>query len=197
MAVFSGGRWIRAGLLQTPPDFWPAAQQQQQQANDLTNEELDRDGEGGLKDRGLSFWHFPGNQDGEDIKALFKARLADAEELFTPDERVDIIEEAKSIFALCASLVDELDVLVGTSSPPLGSTSTSTSTSTPNSTQKDGKEEKVQVVPLEPDFATDLRVTPPTGKQADALRAFVRRPDVTGVLVAVGCLACVAVLKLQ
>ncbi|KAG9380682.1 Heme-oxygenase multi-domain protein [Pyrenophora tritici-repentis] len=99
MAIFSGGRWIRGGLLQAPPGFWPA---------DHNGQEAD------LQDRGLSFWHFPGSADGEDIKAEFKARLAAAEDLFTPDERVDIIEEAKHIFRLCATLVDELDEMIGT-----------------------------------------------------------------------------------
>ncbi|KAJ4366735.1 hypothetical protein N0V95_000064 [Ascochyta clinopodiicola] len=98
MAIFSGGRWIRAGLLKAGDEFWPPSSE----------------GDGmGLKECGLSFWHFSGLHDGEDIKAEFKVNLEAAETLFTADERVDIIEEAKNIFKLCAEIVYELDDLLG------------------------------------------------------------------------------------
>jgi hypothetical protein len=98
MAVFSGGRWIRAQLLATDAAFWPGA------AGDDTYKAE-------LQNRGLSFWHFAGPHDGVDIKEAFKQHLAeaDASALLSPDERVDIIEEAKAIFHLCTTLVDELD----------------------------------------------------------------------------------------
>ena len=106
MAVFSGGRWIRAQLLATDAAFWPNTPYSDATDDDDTHKAQ-------LQKRGLSFWHFTGPHDGVDIKEAFKQRLAEADThaLFSPDERVDIIEEAKTIFRLCATLVDELDYL--------------------------------------------------------------------------------------
>ncbi|KAF3046943.1 heme oxygenase [Didymella heteroderae] len=100
MAIFSGGRWIRAGLLRAGDGFWPP--------------QIPEDGIP-LAERGLGFWHFPGFHDGDDIKAEFKLRLEEAEHLFTDDQRVDVIEEAKNIFQMCAEVVYELDDMVGSS----------------------------------------------------------------------------------
>ena len=155
MAVFSGGRWIRAELLRAGPEFWYADSEKP-----TTH----------LSERGLSFWHFPGQFDGEDIKLDFKARLAAAETLFTPDERVDIIEEAKNIFTLCAGLVDELD--------------------TPQQTVPRKMESEKKPL-IEPEAKIVVRTS------RDRVVRFVRRPEVTGTLVALGCLACVAVLRAQ
>ncbi|KNG45731.1 heme oxygenase-like protein [Stemphylium lycopersici] len=166
MAIFSGGRWIRGGLLKAPPGFWPP---QQDDANQS------------LQDRGLSFWHFPGPHDGEDIKAEFKLRLADAEDVFTPDERVDIIEEAKEIFRLCASLVDELDEMVGTSL-------------TADETNSHAPSEKHTLIDANVMREADMRSF---NKSSDPFKTFLRRPEVTGTLVAMGCLACVALFRLQ
>jgi hypothetical protein len=165
MAIFSGGRWIRGGLLKAPPGFWPAQEQ-------------------GLEERGLSLWHFPGEQDGEDIKAEFKTRLLDAECLFTPDERVDIIEEAKEIFRLSATLVDELDAMIGTDMAK--------AEATPEvSHGPKTVDEKASLVDMSAAGAGQVT------KSSDPLKTFVRRPEVTGTLVAMGCLACVALFKCQ
>lgn len=95
MAVFSGGRWIRAQLLAAGSDFWG------------TDNTL-------LADVGLSFFHFDGNEDGEDIKASFKSRLWAADSILTLEEREDVTQEAKTIFQLCEALVTELDELFST-----------------------------------------------------------------------------------
>jgi len=183
MAIFSGGRWIRGGLLKAPPGFWPLSDPDTQEHS--------------LQDRGLSFWHFPGPLDGEDIKAEFKARLADAEDLFTPDERVDIIEEAKHIFRLCATLVDELDDLVGTDmqaaqqqvfQPHHGQEQKA---NIPQSSKKEEKQYSMGVSQV-----LGMRVAPVT-KSSDPFRMFFKRPEVTGTILAMGCLACVAVFRLQ
>ncbi len=172
MAIFSGGRWIRRGLLNAPPDFWPAAE----------------DGKTpNLLDKGLSFWYFPGKYDGEDIKTEFKIRLAAAEDLFSDDERVDIIEEAKNIFQLCPSLVDELDVMIGTD---LFST-----TETTEETQEKTVDEKNVFVVAKVN-SRDEKIAHVL-KSLDPLISLLRRPEVTGTLVALGCLACVALLRLQ
>ncbi|TKA76709.1 hypothetical protein B0A55_03934 [Friedmanniomyces simplex] len=68
MAIFSGGRWIRQQLADAGPEFE------------------------------LAFLSFDGNEDGEDIKGVFKARLARAEGLLTPQERREVVEEAQRLF---------------------------------------------------------------------------------------------------
>ncbi|CAO2651730.1 Nn.00g000130.m01.CDS01 [Neocucurbitaria sp. VM-36] len=172
MAVFSGGRWIRAGLLRAPPGFWPATREEETGARV------------GLEEKGLSFWHFVGAHDGEDIKAAFKASLAAAEELFTPDERVDIIEEAKSIFQLCATLVDELDDMVATDLAKANATELARD----KDIVSDDKQALIE--------ADDETVVAPVhlAKSSDSVTVFLRRPEVTGTLVALGCLACITLL---
>lgn len=167
MAVFSGGRWIRAGLLRAGDDFWPARG---------TDESTD------LQDCGLSFWHFPGAHDGEDIKAEFKARLEGAEALFTPDERVDVIEEAKNIFQLCAEIVSELDDIVG-------STDVEEAINEDPFSQmlKDTSNEK-QVF-IERPFEHRQR-----SSSVRSIAALLQRPEITSSLLALGCLVFVALL---
>jgi hypothetical protein len=162
MAVFSGGRWIRAELLRAGPEFWQMADLKEKAS---------------LSERGLSFWNFPGVFDGEDIKLEFKAHLAAAETLFTPDERVDIIEEAKNIFQLCASLVEELDVMVVTYAKDQ------------EAVQRNLDAEK------KPLIESEAKIVVRTS--SDRIMRFVRRPEVTGTLVALGCLVCVTILKVQ
>lgn len=165
MAVFSGGRWIRAGLLRAGDDFWP---------NKSSNEKT-------LEEKGLSFWHFNGPHDGEDIKAEFKLRLQDAEDLFTPDERVDVIEEAKSIFQLCAELVYELDDMVCSAqlAPPQGANRQS------QAMKQMPSEKQGLVEPLEHNRAAT---------SVKSLTTLLRRPEITSGLLVLGCLICVALL---
>ncbi|CAA9961577.1 Heme-oxygenase multi-domain protein [Pyrenophora teres f. maculata] len=180
MAIFSGGRWIRGGLLKAPPGFWPA---------DHNGQEAD------LQDRGLSFWHFPGSLDGEDIKAEFKARLADAEGLFTPDERVDMIEEAKHIFRLCATLVDELDDMVGTDMQTAQQHVFQHHGQHPPDSSPVPQSEKQDLMGVSQ--VLGMRVAP-VSKSSDAFTLFFKRPEVTGTIVAVGgFLACFALFRLQ
>ncbi|KAI8942939.1 hypothetical protein NX059_000977 [Plenodomus lindquistii] len=170
MAVFSGGRWIRGCLLDAPADYWPAG-------TDVVE----------LQHRGLSFWHFPGQHDGQDIKADFKSRLAGAETLFSPGQRVDIIEEAKNIFTLCATLVDELDAMVAAQSP-------APQTDLPAQLEHTAETEKSALLaPLLEQGVTQVQAI----KSKDVWTSFFKRPQITGILVAVGCLACVASFKFQ
>ena len=166
MAVFSGGRWIRAGMLRAGEDFWPSTKE---------------DGIG-LEERGLSFWHFPGLHDGEDIKAEFKLRLEEAEQLFTDDQRIDVIEEAKNIFQLCAELVFELDDMVGSAraTAPQG---------------ENAVDQVLKEMPSEKQVSIERPVeqgSAPTSVKS--LTALLRRPEITSSLVALGCLVCVALL---
>ena len=175
MAVFSGGRWIRAGLLRAGPDFWQAC------------ETSDRLQPSALSDRGLSFWHFPGHFDGEDIKVEFKAHLAAAETLFTADERVDIIEEAKNIFQLCASLVQELDEMAEAHDAEDDHRQDKAPQATTNT--EEGLRSKLA--------AEHIILVSSMDKPGDRVMRFVRRPEVTGTMIALGCLACVALLRGQ
>ncbi|RYN44563.1 hypothetical protein AA0114_g9910 [Alternaria tenuissima] len=168
MAVFSGGRWIRSVLYKAPPGFWP------EQDSERTT----------LEERGLSFWHFFGPHDGEDIKAEFKAQLLDAETLFTPDERVDIIEEAKNIFRLCATLVDELDESIGTDMAQFVATP---------AVHPEPKASTEKAILID----TNVTVVENMTKSSDPFKTFFRRPEVTGTLVAIGCLAVVTLFKIQ
>ncbi|RMZ70438.1 heme oxygenase [Pyrenophora seminiperda CCB06] len=185
MAIFSGGRWIRGQLLNAPPGFWPPA----------TEEE---GVEESLKDRGLALWHFNGPADGEDIKAEFKARLAEAEDLFTPDERVDVIEEAKHIFRLCASLVDELDNVIGTDTQ-VAQYQQRQQHQQPDQeqipTEKQQHDLKQGPMDISHVLLSGLRVAPVT-KSSDPFSMFLKRPEVTGsILAVVGCLACVVMWR--
>lgn len=100
MAVFSGGRWIRNQLAKGGPEFWL----QQAPVGDGGNlcETV-------LSYPGFEFLSFEGEEDGEDIKSLFKARLAEAETLLTPDEKRDVVEAAKDLFGDLICVVQLLD----------------------------------------------------------------------------------------
>lgn len=98
MAIFSGGRWIRQQLTNAGPDFWMGelgtAVAEKQEKVELP---------------GFSFLSFDGDDDGEDLKADFKARLADTEVLLTEQERQEVVDEAQELFGHCIQLVGELD----------------------------------------------------------------------------------------
>ncbi|KAL5329255.1 hypothetical protein ACEPPN_002765 [Leptodophora sp. 'Broadleaf-Isolate-01'] len=75
---------------------------------------------------GLQFFHFPGQDDGDDLKVLFKARIAEAEILLTEGEKDDIVLEAQYIFTYMLKLVNQLDAVMGTIDGDLESTSSAT-----------------------------------------------------------------------
>lgn len=60
---------------------------------------------------GLSFFHFTGDEDGEDIKLEFKRRYAELEMLLTDAEKDDVVNEAHIIFESMGAIVKELDFL--------------------------------------------------------------------------------------
>lgn len=168
MAVFSGGRWIRSELLGAGPDFWTAGTASSGEVAE-TKEPVR------LGERGLSFWSFPGGHDGLDIKEAFKARLLAAETLLTTDERIDIIEEAKTIFTLSTSLVQELDEKLGTDFD---------------------KMKQLEAAARQQAAKTGVKATVVTPDKSQSAVMWLRRPEVTGTVVALGCLACVALLRL-
>ncbi|KAF2452209.1 heme oxygenase-like protein [Karstenula rhodostoma CBS 690.94] len=169
MAVFSGGRWIRGELVKAGPEFWSSGA-----------DAGSPDAGAPLVEKGLSLWSFPGTHDGEDIKQAFKERLLGAEALFTADERVDVIEEAKTIFKLCAGLVHELDGTLGTDLEQLKRVRAAS----PQSHQSQGKADKSEeVVTFQESY--------------QAARTWLQRPEVTGAALALGCLACAVLLRLS
>ena len=100
MAIFSGGRWMRQQLSNAGLEFWTGQPDYMPREKD----ELLL-----LQLPGFSFLSFEGQQDGEDIKALFKARIAEAETLLTQQERQDVITAAQGLFEDCIDLVAILD----------------------------------------------------------------------------------------
>ncbi|KAF2161028.1 hypothetical protein M409DRAFT_28635 [Zasmidium cellare ATCC 36951] len=96
MAVFSGGRWIRRQLSNGGVDFWLSQPGALRPKSDLVVP-------------GFSFLSFDSEHDGEDLKALFKTRLGDAERLLTMDEKQDVINVSQQLFDRCVLLVHELD----------------------------------------------------------------------------------------
>jgi heme oxygenase len=61
---------------------------------------------------GLSFWFFPGASDGEDLRAKFKANLAELQNYISPSQEDEIVAEAQAIFSRIEALVGELDLAV-------------------------------------------------------------------------------------
>ena len=91
MALFSGGRYIRSKLqagLAASITSLPSAQ-------------LD-------VRAGLSFWDFPGEYDGEDLKLDYKSRVAALSSELTDQERADIVTEGVQIMVFLIDLVKEV-----------------------------------------------------------------------------------------
>ncbi|KAI3334334.1 hypothetical protein F4824DRAFT_211844 [Ustulina deusta] len=102
MALFSGGRFIRASLENIYPAFWIPASAQQPTPAALANSTMT-----GVQP--LSFFRFKTHEDGEDLKHEFKKRLLESEYYLTIPEREEVIEEARRIFEYMIQLVGELD----------------------------------------------------------------------------------------
>lgn len=145
MAIFSGGRFLRAELSTAGPKFWatapiddsaPVSQTSHfpSQTSDVRSDEWSGAAESGRSSigraahsesciahlppvLGLSFFNFLGDEDGEDIKREFKKRLLETEVLLTQSEREDIVQEARAIFDHMISLVCALDEACGTTEP--------------------------------------------------------------------------------
>ncbi|KAI8951355.1 hypothetical protein F4801DRAFT_589761 [Xylaria longipes] len=107
MALFSGGRFIRASLENIYPAFWIPASAQKPTPASFTS----ATGTGALP---VNFFRFDTPVDGEDLKLEFKQRLLDSDGLVTESEREDIVQEACCIFDYMIRLVGELDDVCGT-----------------------------------------------------------------------------------
>lgn len=98
MALFSGGRYIRAQLRQADPVS----------SNRKFNDEKYED----VNDR-LSFWTFKGDRDGEEFKAEFKKRFMEVERCLTEREKEQVLQEAVYIMGAVIGVVEEIAGLVG------------------------------------------------------------------------------------
>jgi heme oxygenase len=101
MALFSGGRFIKASMSRVEMDFW--------KANIMTP-----DPGKGVDMPPLNFFTFNGPGDGDGIKLEFKKRLGDSEPLLTDRERGDVVAEAQHIFESMVEIVGELDSVCST-----------------------------------------------------------------------------------
>ena len=129
MALFAGGRFIRASLESAGEPFWAAEPSPVQptmraserrtwategSSHDLEDDEAPREDSGEARPRHnmpLHFFHFDTPMDGEDLKRVFKQRLVDSEEMLTPREKRDIVQEAVCIFENVTLVVQQLDSL--------------------------------------------------------------------------------------
>ncbi|RBA08619.1 hypothetical protein FPRO05_06899 [Fusarium proliferatum] len=127
MALFAGGRFIRATLESAGDDFWDRLPSPVQ-PNRLPCEERSRPTKraSGLPDEEipvddfhchathtmpLRFFHFQTPEDGEDLKREFKRRLASMEGQLTAREKQDIVQESICIFDNITLLVQQLDMV--------------------------------------------------------------------------------------
>lgn len=123
MALFAGGRFIRASLESVGDDFWnqvPSPIQPTMQICDEKTASLD---DMGLEDghhrshvsgaMPLRFFHFPTPSDGEDLKREFKKRLSKTEGMLTARERHDVVQESICIFENMTLLMHQLDSVCG------------------------------------------------------------------------------------
>ncbi|KAK1989393.1 hypothetical protein LZ30DRAFT_138618 [Colletotrichum cereale] len=139
MALFAGGRFIRATLESAGSDFWAQIpspilpSQRVCQAKhpstavptsatlgpvDMMRGDYRTIGAGTKHSRHslpLGFFHFATVLDGEDLRKEFKKRLAESEDLLTTQERSDIIQEAVYIFDNMLLLVGQMDNVCETS----------------------------------------------------------------------------------
>ena len=60
------------------------------------------------EEEALSFWHFEGDQDGEDIKADFKRRFASVEGYLNEEEKQEIVEEGVFVMESMHFIVQEI-----------------------------------------------------------------------------------------
>lgn len=115
MALFSGGRYLRAQLRAANLETWNVTRvphtdhghdDTTQRHRTIDEESADADADA---DAPLQFWCFDSDSDGEDIKAKFKAKIAEVETLLTDDERGQIIAEAMEIMQGLIAVVQELE----------------------------------------------------------------------------------------
>ncbi|KAM0518390.1 hypothetical protein ACHAPE_004153 [Trichoderma viride] len=117
MALFAGGRFIRATLEKAGQEFWQIVPESikptmQPCEPDLviesSLEQMEEDNKNILP---LRFWSFDSENDGEDLKQEYKAKLLQWESELTAEEREDILQESVVILENIGLLVGQLDAV--------------------------------------------------------------------------------------
>ncbi|KAH6893252.1 hypothetical protein B0T10DRAFT_481832 [Thelonectria olida] len=125
MALFAGGRFIRASLEAAGEEFWEQLSspvkptklpcqhviKPVERASGLADEELATNSCHSHADHTtpLRFLHFKSAEDGEELKREFKRRLLDLETILTDNEKHEIVQEGVCIFENMLRLVEQLD----------------------------------------------------------------------------------------
>ena len=109
MAIFSGGRYIRAKLSSAGEDFWANTAPVESGANEYDRGRAEVEGP---EIWPLSFWNFSGSSDGEDLKADYKSRVGEIERVLTMKEREEIIREAVEIMKRLLQSIRKIEVTV-------------------------------------------------------------------------------------
>lgn len=113
MALFAGGRFIRATLEAAGDRFWtpdndhtnPETNDSSAESNNASEDVTDQHTSNSIP---VSFLRFATSTDGEDLKAEFKQQLLDSEYELTGPERDDIVRESLCIFEHMIFLVEQL-----------------------------------------------------------------------------------------
>jgi heme oxygenase len=130
MALFAGGRFIRAVLENVGDEFWeavpapikPTMQPCESRSDAISPLELVNDSslqqmaETSLHpdDKSslpLQFWRFDSDNDGDDLKQEYKKRLLQRENELTAEEREDIAQESVIILESIGFIVGQLDTV--------------------------------------------------------------------------------------
>ena len=98
MALFSGGRYIRAQLRQAGPEFWDPRMRGEKCGN---------------IDNQLSFWTFDGDLDGEEFRAKYKRHFLEVERFLTEGEKEQVVQETVYIMGALVGIVEEISGRVG------------------------------------------------------------------------------------
>ncbi|KAL9067111.1 MAG: hypothetical protein Q9161_007103 [Pseudevernia consocians] len=109
MALFSGGRYIRARLRGAGVGFWEGRGVEEEE-----DEDDDGKGDAAVVDGYLGFWTFEGEEDGEDLKVEFKRRFASVEGVLTEGEKEEVVREAVFVMQSMTGVVEEIREAVGT-----------------------------------------------------------------------------------
>jgi heme oxygenase len=110
MALFAGGRYIRASLESAGQDFWDLAPTPDGHAD---TDPYDANKSTFSQKAPFGFLHFDTPTDGEDLKREFKRRLVVSEHHITTTEKDDIVHETIVIFEHMSAIVDQLDDICG------------------------------------------------------------------------------------
>lgn len=114
MALFAGGRFIRATLEKAGEKFWNAASEPcestfgSDSSSSLEQMEENHHNKGLMP---LRFWDFDSENDGEDLKQEYKGKLLQWESELTAEEREDILQESVFILESIGLLVGQLDTV--------------------------------------------------------------------------------------